>query len=743
MKKSLLLLFCFITICSHAQEQDGRLQNIKNNLELLAVDNPGLTENLKVDINITNVTLPNFILAVSKLHRLNITVDPSLQNINFVKNFSNVTVADLLIFICKTYDLDIDFTGNIMSIRKYNAPPPPIIEKELLVNFDAINNYLSLDLNNDPLDKVFRKIIDVSGQNLLYNNGMENLPLNLYVNNVPFEIAIEKLAELNGLIFSKSRDGFYLFSTNNPDGNASSPGGGSGFSRGGNYNYQVVDTINRVLNVDFENVPVVDIINEISHDLNLNIYVATPLEEAGNVTFKAKQIYYDTLLERIFENATPVGIGFSDANNTASGTRIGRTQGQNAAQNPPIAAQAITSFTFKKENDIYFFGTGDQLSVRKVEVIQMMHRSIELLSDPTPYSGGARSAGRTSNSNINFVGGGGLNNQGFNNNQGLNNGGLRNNNGSRRIDTRSTSFQSFDTNVDALVNILPDDVKTDLDIKIDLELNSFLVSGPTANINRFKTFIKEIDKPVPMVLIEVMILEVRKSSTVETGISWGIGDAPVETRGGIFPETNITLGANTVNKIIGGFDGFGSFNIGRVVPNFFATIQAMETNGNLKIRSSPKLSTMNGHRANLSIGETQYYVVTSQNFFGSQIPTTSEIRNFQPIDAELGISIKPLVSGNGQVTLDINVVQSDFNGERIEEDAPPGLTSREFSSIIRMQNQDIAILGGLEEKVKNDAGSGVPFLARIPVIKWLFSKKRREDRKQKLTILIKPTVIYQ
>jgi type IV pilus assembly protein PilQ len=51
-------------------------------------------------------------------------------------------------------------------------------------------------------------------------------------------------------------------------------------------------------------------------------------------------------------------------------------------------------------------------------------------------------------------------------------------------------------------------------------------------------------------------------------------------------------------------------------------------------------------------------------------------------------------------------------------------------------------LGGLEEKVKNDAGNGVPVLARIPIIKWLFSKRKREDSKQKLTILIKPTVIY-
>ncbi|WP_430965770.1 type II secretion system protein GspD [Spongiimicrobium sp. 2-473A-2-J] len=740
MKKNLLVILFLCAFHLHGQE-NPRIQNIQNNLESLAVDNAGLTENLKLDINVTNVTLPNFLIAVSKVHRVNINVDPSLQGITIVNNFSNVTVADLLVFLCKEYQLDINFTGNILSIKKYVPPPERVVEKEVVANFDALNNRISLDLNNDTLEKVFRKIIDISGQNLLYNSGMEALPLTLYLNNVPFDAAMAKLAETNNLSFSKSRDGFYLFNRtdtpqNSPtDTRQNLPPRPQRSPRGSNFYYQVLDTVNRLLSVDFENVPIAQIINEISYDLKLDVYTATPLEEAGNVTFKAKQIYYDRLLERIFESKANGAIGANPPQNQNT------NPAQNRAQSNPARGGLPTNFTYKKEDGIYFFGTADQLSVRRIEVIQMMHRSVELLGDPAPYAGGGRSAGRTIGGNINYLGGGFQNNQGFGNTQGL--AGNQGFNNSRRINTQANNtFGNYNNTAEALVNILPDDVLVDLDVKIDFELNSFLVSGPAANINRFRKFIKEIDKPVPVVLIEVMIIEVRKSATVETGISWGIGEEPVKTQGRIFPETDLTLGANTVNKIIGGFDGFGSFNIGQVVPEFFATIKAMEANGNLKIRSTPKLSTLNGHRANLSIGETTYYVVTNQNFFGSQIPTTSEVRNFQPIDAELAVSIKPLVSGNGQVTLDINVIQSDFSGERIEDEAPPGLTSREFSSIIRMQNQDLAILGGLEEKIKNDSGSGVPFLARIPIIKWLFSKRVREDTKQKLTILIKPTVIY-
>lgn len=718
--KNLLYLLCLLTTLSVCSQESQRIQQIQNNLEVLAVDNSELKENLKLEINVNNITLPNFLLAVSKVHGLNMSISPDISNINIVNNFSNVTVGDLLVYLCKEYELDIEFTGNILSIKRFVPPLEIPKEKEILVTYEPNGSLISMDLQNDRLERVFRKIMDVTGKNLLHSNGLEMNSLNLYLSNVPFDIAMEKLASTNGMVFSKSKDGFYLFDAFQTDSENASR---TRRRLTSNTGYQVLDTVRQRLNVDFKNKPIAAIINDLRYDLKLDIYTATPLEEAGNVTFNAQDIYFDDLLEHIFAN--------QEASIPAPQNTQGNNSNRNSRQNSkPIIPSLPTNFTFKKQNNIYFFGTADQLSLRKVEVVQMMHRSVELLGDPSQAKN-TRSSGRTIDGGVNYFGNGAQGGQqnGTNNNR-------------RSVNTQTNSFGDYQDGAEAIVSILPDEIKSELDIRVDYEMNSFFVSGPSANINRFKDFIKQIDKPVPMVLIEVMIIEVKKSATVETGISWGIGDKPVNTSGKLFPDADVTVGASTINKIIGGFDGFGSFNIGQVIPEFFSNIKAMEENGNLKIRSSPKLSTLNGHRANLSIGETTYYVVTNQNFFGSQIPTTSEVRNYQPIDAELAISIKPLVSGDGQVTLDINVIQSDFNGERIEDDAPPGLTSREFSSIIRMQNQDLAILGGLEEKVKNDSGNGVPVLARIPVIKWLFSKRKREDTKQKLTILIKPTVIY-
>ncbi|SFW68282.1 type IV pilus assembly protein PilQ [Sinomicrobium oceani] len=747
-KITLYLFLCIATPLLSQENNNRRMESIRNHLEALSVDNPGLTESFKTDINVNNVPLSGFLMAVSRVHKVNINVSPELQNITIVNNFSDVTVADLLVFLCKEYGLDIDFTGNILSIHKYFPPEKIPEEKQVRVQYNPAEDLISMDLDNDPLGKVFRKIIDLSGHNLLYSSELENTPLRMYLKDVDFDKAMENLATTNNLIYTKSRDGFYLFDAayiaaagpeGNPGGNMPQQNRRMRAPRGASFYYEIRDTTSMTLKVDFNDTPISSIINEIGYDLKINMYTATPLDRAGNVTFKAENITFDELLEKMFESSQPPATGSNNrnpGNNDSNGTNNGR-QGNTSPGN---------HFTFKKERNIYYFGTANQLSVRRVEIVQLMHRSVELLGDPSGNSGSTRSSGRTVPGGINYLGGGYGSGQNMYNNNAYGTNSYNNNNYNRPNTTLSTShsdnFSSYNSKAEALVNILPDEIIADLDIKIDFELNSFLVSGPAANINRFKTFIKQMDKPVPVILIEVMLLEVSRTATVETGISWGIGDEPVKTRGGIFPNTNLTLGAETVNRVIGGFDGFGSLNVGKVVPEFFATIKAMEANGNVKIRSTPKLSTLNGHRAHLSIGETTYYVVTNQNYYGSQIPQSSEIRNYMPIDAELAVSIKPLVSGDGQITLDINVIQSDFSGDRIEEDAPPGLTSREFSSIIRVQDQDLVVLGGLEEKMKNDSGNGVPLLSRIPIIKWLFSSRKREDSKKKLTVLIKPTVIY-
>jgi type IV pilus assembly protein PilQ len=709
MKKLLLYILLFTAAVTYAQE-DKRISQLRNNIEILVAETPGLAE--KVNIKIKQAPLSDFLIAVSEVHKVNISVSPSLRQINIVNNFTDVTVVDLLLFLCKEYNLTIEFTGNILAVKPYEAPKEIPKEKVIDVGYDAVNDLISLNLKDDKLYDVFKRIMDVTGKNLVFAPGMENTLLTSYLPNAPFDAAMSKMAYANNLYYTKSRDNFYVFEKLDSPSGATAGGSNGGNrpvrQRRSNFFFNIIDKNKQILEVDFENTPIASIIYDIGNELGIDMFIASPLENAGSATVKAKSIHFDELLTKIFESA--------GQQKGASGQ-----YGDNNQSNQQLPQGAGSGeFSFLKDGKIYYFGTKGQLTVRNVKSIPMMHRSIELLGDPVIAE---RSVGRTVSPNINYNGG--FNNSGTQLQQ-------------QQVQNNNNQSQP----AESILTIVPDEVKKDLDIKIDRELNSFIVNGPAENIQRFESFIKYIDKPVPVVLIEVMLLEISRSAIIETGISAGIGDKPVTTKGTVFPNADITLGAETINKIINRFDGFGSLNIGNVVPDFYVSLKAMESNGDLKIRSSPRLSTLNGHKAQLSIGETTYYVVTNQSFYGSQIPQASEIKNYQPIDAELSVSIKPLVSGDGQITLDIKVIQSSFNGERIDEDAPPGINSREFTSTIRVRDQDLIVLGGLEEKVKNDSGSGVPLLARIPIIKWLFSSRKREDSRKKLTVLIKPTVIY-
>jgi len=728
MKKTVYILLLITSVVFAQSEEKQRVEQLKYQLEILSTEVLGLNDVFKTEINATNLTLSNLLLAVADVHKLNINPSQELNNQTISPSFPNVIVSDLLVFLCKEYSLSIDFTGTIMSVKRYTKAQEEPEERIIPVAYYPNNNTISIDAKNDKLYDVFKRVMDESGKNLVFSTGLENKLITAYIQQTSFDAAIDNLAYANDLYVEQSKDGFYVFENNDATTVSNSNNQNTNQTRqrplrrrNSNFYFKIKDPEKQILEVDFVNTPIVDIINDIGGELNIDIFTATPLDEAGTATFKAKFISFDNLLTKIFESKS---ISNSIGNTNSNQNR----NTQNDIQ--------IERFSYKKEGSIYYFGTENQLSIREVAVIQLQYRSVELLSDPEGGGYSSRSSGRTTNAGFNSNS---SNNREFNQNQ---TGNFNSNRSREQLNTnRASNFSSYSNQAEALVNILPDEIKWDLDITVDYELNSFYVNGPSANIERFRTFINKIDKPVPVVLIEVMILEVSKISTVEAGVTWGIGSESSITQGSIYPETELTLGANTVNKIIGNFNSFAGVNIGRVVPNFFATIKAMESNGDLKIRSTPRLSTLNGHRAYFSNGQTSYYAITNQAVIGSDNPITTTAVNYQPIDAELGLTIKPLVSGDGQVTLEISVIQSSF-GNRIAEDAPPDVNSREFSSLIRMKDQDIAVLGGLEEQSRNNSGSGVPLLARIPLIKWLFSKRVREGRKAKLTVLIKPTVIY-
>lgn len=296
--------------------------------------------------------------------------------------------------------------------------------------------------------------------------------------------------------------------------------------------------------------------------------------------------------------------------------------------------------------------------------------------------------------------------------------------------------------IESVQTALPVDLTTGLEIKEFEELNGLIITGPRQHIETLRNFIYQIDVVVPMVQIDVMLIRSSRIATVKTGIEAGISDSPVSTSGTLISGTDLTLGSESINGILNSISGFGVVNLGQVTENFYVSLSALEANNLLYVESTPKISTLNGHEASISIGETIYYQQTQVNVQTNAVnPTFLESDTWESLEANLAVTIKPFVSADEHVTLTITVENDDF-GDQPSLEVPPGIETQTFESMIRVKNGEMILLGGLERKSKSENGSGTPFLSRIPVIKWLFSSRSKTKEKSKLHILIRPVVTY-
>lgn len=314
--------------------------------------------------------------------------------------------------------------------------------------------------------------------------------------------------------------------------------------------------------------------------------------------------------------------------------------------------------------------------------------------------------------------------------------------GERKLEGLRTNriVQLQHRSIDTLQMMIPNEWKRGVEIKEFREQNTLLLSGSAPQVNEIESFIKQIDRVVPMVLIEVTLVDVRKGKSVKTGISAGVSDS-IKTGGTVFPGLDYTFGSGAINRFLSRLGSNNSVNLGRVTPNFYVSLSALETNSNVEIRSVPKLSTLNGHKANLSIGSSRYYSQSTQNVIPSLNAQTVVTQQFTEVNANLEIDIRPVVSGDDQVTLNINVNISDFIGNPPLNAPPPKSTSK-FTSIIRAKNEDMIVLGGLERTETSESGNGVPILSRIPILKWLFSSREKANNKVVTLVFIKPTIMY-
>jgi len=605
----------------------SRIDSLEVHLGKFSEDVAGL--NHKIELSVSKIPLEEFVRSIANLTKLNINLSTTKKQF-VTNNFTDVPAKDVLLFLCKYYDLELEFTGNIIHVKDFVQTLPPYVPKKLNIEFDTTQAFVKLDLRQDSLCLLAKQLTILSGGNIICEPEVVNRTVSIYVQNLPIKDALDKLAIANNLKISKKDETFVIEGVNIESRNQSrATNNRSTQARTGQSDlvYKIYDKEH--LDVYGTNIPIHSSIETISKKLNLNYFIFSTLE--GTTNLNLTNVSYDEFLQHILKGS---------------------------------------GYTARPEKGIYLIGERATEGLRENRVIHLKYRSVVELS-----------------------------------------------------------------------KVIPEDIVKDVIVKEFPDLNSLILSGSAPGIAEIVKFIEKIDKVVPMVLIEVMIIDNQSGYSIETGISAGMNDSPVQSSGQIYPTTNYTMSDQSINSIINSFNGFGTLNLGKVNPNFYVNIKAMEDEGIVKVRSTPKLSTLNGHEAELTIGKTEYYVEERSDFIVNQSTQQRSTTQYKPINADFNLKILPVVSGNDEITLQISVEQSDFTA-RIEKNAPPGKVNRSFNSLIRVKNEETILLGGLEEKSKNNSGSGVPFLSRIPVLKWFFSSRKKEKNETKLNIFIKPTIIY-
>lgn len=634
-KNIITVLFFFICVTTFGQDRFVALQN---KLEVASKNQVGL--NNTVNLSVNNYTLQEIIRAIAKENELNVSVSPGI-NATPSYNFSNATVKEVFLLLCKEHRLTIEWTGKILSFKKYVEPIAPVKQKQakkINLSFNRNDSTISGDLILDTLSNVVRKLSVLTGVNIDLDKKIRSEVINMTIVNQSLEDVLQRISGSNEL--EKKSNNFYSikaikvepFVANNKFTKKRNNRRGANNRRNNKSSIGSSDIkieyFNSLLSVEATDVPLSDLIKEVCNQSEISYFIFD--EPKGNISLKTKDLTFDQTIANILNTS---------------------------------------DFTFREIDSVYIIGNRNQEKFRHTEVYQFQHRTIE-----------------------------------------------------------------------DVIEIIPAEIKKNVDIKDYEELNSLILSGSTLEIAEIKSFLRSIDKVVPMILIEILIVDIDKSYSIKTGVKIGKSETPVSTTGEM-SQTGVSavLNSNTLNQIITSINSLGFFNLGNVGSGFYADLSALEENGHVKIHTTPKLAALNGHEAKLSVGETQYYSEPQTNLFGTQSPTQVTTVQYKELSADLAIEIKPIVSGDDQITLEITVSHSDFKPQAGA--APPGSTTKEFKSIIRMKNQEMVVLGGLKQITKNTSNSGVPLLSRIPVINWLFGYKEKARSNKELTIFIRPTVI--
>jgi general secretion pathway protein D len=161
----------------------------------------------------------------------------------------------------------------------------------------------------------------------------------------------------------------------------------------------------------------------------------------------------------------------------------------------------------------------------------------------------------------------------------------------------------------------------------------------------------------------------------------------------------------------------------------------------VNVLASPHILAADNREARIQIGN-QVPIVTSETPISTTGTTgTSVSRSIQYKDTGVILKIKPLINESGLVTLDVSQEVSDYFIQAIYGSEYPVITKREVSTNLVAQDGETIVIGGLIQENYKRTREGLPLLSKIPVLGWLFSNTKDENKRTEIIMLLTPLVV--
>jgi len=274
-------------------------------------------------------------------------------------------------------------------------------------------------------------------------------------------------------------------------------------------------------------------------------------------------------------------------------------------------------------------------------------------------------------------------------------------------------------------------------VTVDVRTNTLILTDIQGNVSDMAKLVRVLDVRTPQVMIEARIVEVNKNVSQKLGIQWGTtanvfnGNTTVASPTGANSPFLVDLLPSGTPLAAGATSGF-LLGLGGLADGFNLDVQitALEKKGDLRLLSSPKVTTLDNKEAKIKSGRSIPFQTTSANL-GTRI---------EFVDAELSLTVTPHITSDDYVYMVIDATKNSAN-PAVTVAGFPEITTKEAHTEVLVENGDTTVLGGIyESEVKRNRES-VPFFSKIPILGALFRNLDENDQVDELLIFITPTIL--